>query len=552
MRNVLISLLALIIGMGSAVAKNREEDELLKRFKAALRKEEGLRLEAYKPDARESNFTIGYGHYSPEVKSGQRISKERAEELLDKDVKSRLNDIRASIKNYDSYPESAKEALFSSWYRGSLAGSPKTIKLLNEGKYKEASAEFLDNDEYRRRVKEGNMPGVIKRMDRTSREILNINNRKPQSEDTMQFRPEEEEEEVKKKPSADELRRQFNTQAVDNTPAGQQMSEAQKRAFAKEQLNPENQMESAAKTQAKKVSGEQISAKDNFMEAITYFLPAITGLAVGGAIAGEEGAARGADLGFKAGEGYRKAKLARERFEFQKEQANRLDPAAQQRLDLSKQNLEMRKKELQAQIDRSKALAQERGDRRYERYDERANKLKDTFMNRNDIKSFREQEEGLIALEEMVTTGKKIPGGSLALISKGLSGETGVLTDRDIQRAQVNPDVWNKLKRGYYTNFKGEILPEDAKEILKIAKLKSKALKERIRSKVGNFAKSRSKTLSPEHGEILGLDLNLELGLEDFNDKVKEKKPLSVSERMESWDEEKKKRYREWKARRNK
>jgi hypothetical protein len=203
----------------------------------------------------------------------------------------------------------------------------------------------------------------------------------------------------------------------------------------------------------------------------------------------------------------------------------------------------MRKKELQTQIDRSKALAQERGDRRYERYDERANKLKDTFMNRNDIKSFREQEENLIALEEMVTTGKKIPGGSLALISKGLSGETGVLTDRDIKRAQINPDIWSELKRGFYTKLKGEISPADAKSVLQIARLKSQALKGRISSKVGNFAKSRSKTLSEEHGEILGLDLNLELGLEDFDDKIKE--PSAVKKRIEGMSpEEKRKRLK--------
>ena len=42
---------------------------------------------------------------------------------------------------------------FYEWYRGSLVQSPRTRKLINQGKLKEAADEFLNNDEYRDAVK---------------------------------------------------------------------------------------------------------------------------------------------------------------------------------------------------------------------------------------------------------------------------------------------------------------------------------------------------------------------------------------------------------------
>lgn len=47
---------------------------------------EGLRLQAYKAHPSERYWTIGYGHYGPDVKPGMRITKKRARELLKKDV----------------------------------------------------------------------------------------------------------------------------------------------------------------------------------------------------------------------------------------------------------------------------------------------------------------------------------------------------------------------------------------------------------------------------------------------------------------------------------
>ena len=52
--------------------------ELIKRF-------EGCRLTAYKPVPNERYWTIGWGHYGPDVKPGMMISQDRADALLVQD-----------------------------------------------------------------------------------------------------------------------------------------------------------------------------------------------------------------------------------------------------------------------------------------------------------------------------------------------------------------------------------------------------------------------------------------------------------------------------------
>lgn len=54
---------------------------------ALIKKYEGLRLTAYKPVATEKYYTIGWGHYGPDVKKGQTITEHKANELLKQDVR---------------------------------------------------------------------------------------------------------------------------------------------------------------------------------------------------------------------------------------------------------------------------------------------------------------------------------------------------------------------------------------------------------------------------------------------------------------------------------
>lgn len=133
---------------------------------------EGFKSKAYKPVDTEEYYTIGYGHYGEDVDPNANISKEEAKQLLAKDIKDRLPTIKKKITNFDKLSPELKKNIVSSWFRGSLSGSPKTIRLINEGKFKEASKEFLNNDEYKNAEALGKR-GIIPRMDATAKALAN-------------------------------------------------------------------------------------------------------------------------------------------------------------------------------------------------------------------------------------------------------------------------------------------------------------------------------------------------------------------------------------------
>ena len=135
-----------------------------------IKDKEGFRDTAYKPIDTEEHYTIGYGNYSPDVQAGDTITREEADIQLQKNIDERLVQIRQAIPDFDNLPLEARQHLLGSWFRGSLSGSPKTISLLNEGKFEEASREFLDNDEYRTT----SLGGVKTRMNDTANAIRGL------------------------------------------------------------------------------------------------------------------------------------------------------------------------------------------------------------------------------------------------------------------------------------------------------------------------------------------------------------------------------------------
>jgi len=62
--------------------------------------------------------------------------------------------LRKAIPKYDTFSPDLKSALVVGKYRGDLGD--QTINLLNRGKFKEASREFLDHKEYQRMLKNRN------------------------------------------------------------------------------------------------------------------------------------------------------------------------------------------------------------------------------------------------------------------------------------------------------------------------------------------------------------------------------------------------------------
>ena len=341
----------------------------------------------------------------------------------------------------------------------------------------------------------------------------------------------EEEEEKKKKgelaPGQATTTMQEATKQAVNTEEYKALPSATKKQIEQEAGNPTKVVEGATNSLSTRVENQEQnknkpegtpeekskepSVKDSFFEALTFFLPTIGGAAIGGAFEGSAGAFKGGQMGMEVGKQYRDWKLEKEKL------ARRpSEELALQRLELAKGNLEARKEEIGIRREGAQNLEQDRGLRREERVVDRSIKIKEQFSKRKDIQGLKETIKALDDIDLLVSEGKKIPGATLAKIARSISGEVGVLTEQDVQRSQINPDFFNRLKRGYYINFKGEMSPDDAKELMKLTKIYREKKNESVRGLIKDFSESRAKSLKNQQiAKDLENDLKLEFGLKD-------------------------------------
>ena len=157
-------------------------------FKNRLRVEEGKgkrgRPGFVYPDSK-GNPTIGIGHlvsagdktlfeklFGKEIGYDKLMSGEKAlsdaqmEALLDYDDNRKVKTSKKLFESFDSFTPKMRGAILDGVYRGDLSASPKTIGLINKGKFKEASMEYLDHAGYRKSKVE--KTGIYKRMDRNA------------------------------------------------------------------------------------------------------------------------------------------------------------------------------------------------------------------------------------------------------------------------------------------------------------------------------------------------------------------------------------------------
>ena len=92
--------------------------------------------------------------------------------------KAHEEDARRMVKNFDKIPEYLQAELIQITYRGDLRQSPNTRKLINQGKYKEAAKELLDNKEYKSRKSKGD-DGVTKRLEDLHDAMIKFANSQP-------------------------------------------------------------------------------------------------------------------------------------------------------------------------------------------------------------------------------------------------------------------------------------------------------------------------------------------------------------------------------------
>ena len=119
--------------------KYRASDTLISKLKEF----EGLRLVAYKPTKAERWYTIGYGHSAGDVRAEMRITEEKAEELLRRDlffVEKFINGI-PKVKTQGQF-----DALVSFAYNvgvGNLKRSTLLNKIMHDAPTKEIQCEFM-------------------------------------------------------------------------------------------------------------------------------------------------------------------------------------------------------------------------------------------------------------------------------------------------------------------------------------------------------------------------------------------------------------------------
>lgn len=273
--------------------------------------------------------------------------------------------------------------------------------------------------------------------------------------------------------------------------------------------------ESIGRSQILKSQGQEPGIGDQFMEAISFFLPTIGGAIIGGIGGGTEGALAGAQTAQGLTQQFRDTTLQREELELKKRKANEakgLDPIELERLNISRQNAETRQKELAIQIERMKGLGEEREARRLERDSDRAIKSKEGFAKQKVIQEERETLRNIDALEDLAEV-EVLPGTIGFKIAKGIAGEVGNLTESEREASQISPSLFRRMKRYASTTFKGKIPKEDIAEIKKVSGLIRNKIQGRLVGRANKFSKSRVKNLHPTIGATFRDDILLEIGI---------------------------------------
>ena len=119
---------------------------------------EGCRLKAYKPVALEKYWTIGWGHYGPDVKEGMTITQQEADDLLKLDVKAYENEVNKTCK-YLKLNQNQFDALVSFTFN---CGAGNLLRLTaNKTRSKEEIAEHIEA--YNKGAGGVVLPGLVKR-----------------------------------------------------------------------------------------------------------------------------------------------------------------------------------------------------------------------------------------------------------------------------------------------------------------------------------------------------------------------------------------------------
>ena len=110
---VLVMLLTLFPMSAAAGSDMKASDEV----KLTIKNYESCRLTAYKAHPSEEYYTIGWGHYGPDVKEGMTITQVQADALFDEDIKAFESAVNRWNDKYElNLSQNQFDALFSATY----------------------------------------------------------------------------------------------------------------------------------------------------------------------------------------------------------------------------------------------------------------------------------------------------------------------------------------------------------------------------------------------------------------------------------------------------
>jgi GH24 family phage-related lysozyme (muramidase) len=134
-----------------------------------IHKHEGKIPKPYKDS--KGNYTAGVGHKITDkekhlLKNKKDIPDTIIEELFKKDCLIAVNKAKSFLPKFLQYPLHLQAAIVDGFFRGDLAGSSKTLKLMRAGKWNEAARQYLHNEEYKQSLSQGT--GIWKRIQENS------------------------------------------------------------------------------------------------------------------------------------------------------------------------------------------------------------------------------------------------------------------------------------------------------------------------------------------------------------------------------------------------
>ena len=158
-------------------------DKDIEEIKQMVIKDEGLKTKPYRdtrgiltvgighnlqaPNSRET-FNRAFGNEGASLHAhaskGGSLTNDQATKLFDADYEHHLQKAIKLTPNLHEHPPEVQAAIVSGTYRGHWGGSPAARNLFNQGKYKEASKELLNNNEFRRENAKTKNRGVADRM----------------------------------------------------------------------------------------------------------------------------------------------------------------------------------------------------------------------------------------------------------------------------------------------------------------------------------------------------------------------------------------------------